>query len=173
MSKPAAVVLGSLIAIALAVVLGAFAVHSKRPPSLEPQEPVATAPPAIGFDAAPEAMAATLPPDASPRGLAHRRAPAGKDAGVFLNEAALMAKLHDLAALDPPLSLRLAKEALARFPKSPDAPEFEWNVVKSLSNMARFDEARDEARIMLKKFPGTSWAGDVQRHVLSNPPSPP
>jgi cell division septation protein DedD len=169
MSKPASIVLGALVVIALAVVLAAFALHSKRPPSVEQQEPVATAPQAIGFDAAPKAMPTPLPPDASPKNVAPRRPPAGKDAGVLLREAALLTKLHDVAASDPALSLRLAKQALARFPDSPDAPEFEWYVVRSLSNLARFDEARDEAHIMLKKYPGTSWSNDVQRHVLSNP----
>jgi hypothetical protein len=167
MSKPASIVLGALGVVALAVVLAAFALHSKRPASLEQQDPVAS--PAVGFDAAPKAVPTTLPPDAFSKGVAHRRPPAGKDAGVLPSEAALLEKLHDLAASDPALSLRLAKQALARFPDSPDAPEFEWYVVRSLSNLARFDEARDEAHIMLKKYPGTSWSNDVQRHVLSNP----
>jgi hypothetical protein len=169
MSKPATIFLGALAIIALLAVLGAFALHSKRPSSVERQEPVVSTPPAMRFDAAPQAMPATPAPDASTKGLAHRRPPAGKDTGVLQSEAALLAKLHDLAASDPALSLRLAKEALARFPDSPDAPEFKWYVVRSLSNLARFDEARAEAHIMLKKYPGTSWSSDVQRHVLSNP----
>jgi hypothetical protein len=67
------------------------------------------------------------------------------------------------------LSLQLAREAVARFPDSPNAPEFEWNVIKALTNLERFREAQDEARIMVRKYPGTSWTNDIQRHVLSNP----
>jgi TolA-binding protein len=67
------------------------------------------------------------------------------------------------------LSLQVAREAVARFPDSPDAPEFEWNVVKSLVNMERFKEAQVEARIMVQRYPGTSWTADIERHVLSIP----
>jgi TolA-binding protein len=67
------------------------------------------------------------------------------------------------------LSLQLAREAVARFPDSPNAPEFEWDVVKALTNLERFREAQDEARIMVRKYPGISWTNDIQRHVLSNP----
>ena len=83
-----------------------------------------------------------------------------------------MAKLHDLAASDPPLSLQLAREAVARFPDSPNAPEFEWNVVKALANMEHYKEAKDEARIMVKKYPGNNFAADVDRHLLNHPPNP-
>ena len=67
------------------------------------------------------------------------------------------------------MSLQLAREAVARFPDSPNAPEFEWNVIKALTNLERFREAQDEARIMVRKYPGTSRTNDIQRHVLSNP----
>jgi hypothetical protein len=40
---------------------------------------------------------------------------------------------------------------------------------KSLTNMGRFKEAQDEARVMVKKYPGNSFAGDVERHLLSVP----
>jgi hypothetical protein len=42
-------------------------------------------------------------------------------------------------------------------------------MAKSLADMQRFKEAHDEAEIMVKKYPGTSWSLDVQRHLLSNP----
>jgi TolA-binding protein len=83
-----------------------------------------------------------------------------------------MAKLHELAASDPPLSLQLAREAVARFPDSPDAPEFEWNVVKALANMERYEEAEDEARVMVKKYPDNYFSADVERHLLNHPPNP-
>ena len=169
MSKPAAIFLGTLTVIALLVGLGALALHRKHPSPAEKQAPVVATSPAAKLDATPRSVPAMPAPDASSKGLAHRRPPAGKDAGALLTEIALLAKLHDLAASDPALSLRLAKEALARFPDSPDAPEFEWTVVRSLSSLQRFDEARKEAVFMIKKYPGTSWSSDVQRHVLSNP----
>ena len=169
MSKPATVILGALAIIALLAVLGAFAVHHKRPSPADKQEPVVATSPAAKLDAPPRSMPAMPAPDTASKGVVLRRPPVGKDADVPFTETALLAKLHDLAASDPASSLRLAKEALARFPDSPDAPEFEWYVVRSLTNLQRFDEARDEARSMIKKYPGTSWSSDVQRHVLSNP----
>jgi hypothetical protein len=98
--------------------------------------------------------------------------PAEPDAGKRLDEASLMAKLHDLAASDPPLSLQLAKEAVARFPDSPNAPEFEWNYVKALANMGRRKEAEEAARVMVEKYPGNYFAADVDRHLIHHPPNP-
>jgi len=83
-----------------------------------------------------------------------------------------MTKLHDLAASDPPLSLRLAKEALNRFPDSSNAPEFNWNLVKALFNMGRVEEAQKEARVMVSKYPGNYFAADVDHHLLNHPPNP-
>jgi hypothetical protein len=70
---------------------------------------------------------------------------------------------------NPPLSLRLAREGNARFPHTPDAPERAFIVVKSLVDMARFEEAQGEARKMLKDFPNDPHTLDVERHLLSNP----
>jgi type IV secretory pathway VirB10-like protein len=175
MSKPAIVIMGALGVVALAVVLGAFALRDKRPPPapIEEHEIVATTPPAPRLDAVPVNPAPPSPPAASPKEVVHRQQPAGKDAGPVLSEAALMAKLHDLAASDPPLSLQLAKEALARFPNSPEAPEFEWNLVKALANMDHYKEAKEAARVMVKKYPGNDFAADVDRHLLNHPPNPP
>ena len=173
MSKPAIVVMGALGVVALAVVLAAFALRDKRSPPapVEEHETVATAQPAPKLDAVPVKPAP--PPAASPKEVGHRREPAGKDAGPVLTEAALMAKLHDLAASDPPLSLQLAREAVARFPDSPQAPEFEWNLVKALANMEHYREAKEAARVMVKKYPGNDFAADVERHLLNHPPNPP
>ena len=60
-----------------------------------------------------------------------------------------------------------------QFKESQDAPERAWIIVKSLMNMERTDEARAEAAIMLQKYPGTSWANDVHRHMFVNPPGHP
>jgi hypothetical protein len=172
MSKPAIVVVGALGVIALAVLLGVFALRDKRPSLAPPetQEPVAAAIPAQPTVPATK----PLPPLPAPLAAGPRlREPAKPDAGKRLDETSLMAKLHDLAASDPPLSLQLAREAVARFPDSPNAPEFEWNVVKALANMEHYKEAEDEARIMVKKYPGNDFAADVDRHLLHHPPNPP
>ena len=100
------------------------------------------------------------------------QAPAQSDARRLRDEASLLAQLHELAGSDPDLSLRLAREAVNRFPDSPDAPEFEWNVVKALFNLRRLDEAEAEARIMVSKYPGSSFTGDVVHHLLHHPPNP-
>ena len=85
----------------------------------------------------------------------------------------MLSNLHDLAAEDPPQSLRLARQAVERFPDSPNAPEFQWNVVKALFNMGLLDEAKNEARAMLVKYPNSSFTGDVIHHLLNPPPNPP
>lgn len=90
-----------------------------------------------------------------------------------LEEVAALEKLRSLAASDPPQSLQLAREALQRFPQSSNAPEFAWNVVKALFNMDQLEEATAEARIMLRKYPGSYFANDVDHHLLNHPPNPP
>jgi len=81
----------------------------------------------------------------------------------------LMDKLRALAGKDPEQILRLARAANARDPDGPHAPERAWMVVKSLTDLGRLSEAKDEAQTMVNRYPGTSWAMDVQRHLLSNP----
>jgi hypothetical protein len=71
-----------------------------------------------------------------------------------------------------PLSLKLAREAIERFPDSPNAPEFEWNVVKALFNMRQLEDAEHEARIMVAKYPENHFTGDVVHHLLNHPPNP-
>ena len=168
MSKPAAIISAAIGVAALAVVLGALALRGERsrPAPSEEQEMLAAEPPDPKA-AAPAPMPS--PPDSTPKEVAHRRQPSGRDAGAYPTEASLLAKLHELEETNPPLSLQLAREAVTRFPESPNAPEFEWDVVKALTNLERFREAQDEARIMVRRYPGTSWTNDIQRHVLSNP----
>jgi hypothetical protein len=172
MSKPAktAIIVLAAGVIALSALLVAFAVRHKRsvPAPIERQEPIMAATPPAPSE--PAAKALPLLPPALSTGPRLRMAtePAGKP----LDETSLMTKLHDLAASDPPLSLRLAKEALDRFPDSPDAPEFNWNLVKALFNMGRLEEARKEAQVMVSKYPGNYFAGDVDHHLLNHPPNP-
>jgi hypothetical protein len=173
MSKPAktAIIVLAAGVIALSALLVAFAVRHKRSVSapIETQEPIMAATPPAPSE--PAAKALPLLPPALSTGPRLRMAtePA---AGKLLDETSLMTKLHDLAASDPPLSLRLAKEALDRFPDSPNAPEFNWNLVKALFNMGRLEEAREEARVMVSKYPGNYFAGDVDHHLLNHPPNP-
>jgi hypothetical protein len=103
--------------------------------------------------------ASALPPSALP-------APVERD------EQSLLTDLRDLAASDPPRSLKTAREAVERFPDSPNAPEFEWNVVKALFNMRQLEDAEDEARIMVARFPDNPFTGDVVHHLLNHPPNP-
>ncbi len=119
----------------------------------------------------PEPPAAQLAPrDLSPRNTTNLPRP--PESGKRLDEDSLLAKLHELAATNPLVSLQLAREAVARFPDSPHASEFEWNVVKSLANMERYAEAREEARLMVDKYPRDEFSDDVYRHLLNHPPNP-
>jgi len=89
------------------------------------------------------------------------------------DEASLMSTLRALADSDPVRSLQLARTAEQRFPTSPDAAERSWFVCKSLVNLQRFRDAREEAKRMVNEYPGTSWTTDVARHLLVNPPGLP
>jgi len=95
-----------------------------------------------------------------------------RNATEHSDEASLLSELHELAATDPPESLRLARQAVNRFPDSPNASEFQWNVVKALFNLGRLDEAKNEARTMLVQYPKSSFTGDVIHHLLNPPPNP-
>jgi hypothetical protein len=157
--------------IALSALLIVFALRQK--PSvlapIEAQEPIVAATSPARSEPASQALPQL--PATSPTRPRWRMA-TGPDAAQHLDETSLMTKLHDLAASDPPLSLSLAKEALDRFPDSPNAPEFNWNLVKALFNMGRVEEAREEARVMVAKYPGNYFAADVDHHLLNHPPNP-
>jgi hypothetical protein len=99
------------------------------------------------------------------------QAPVHPDARKPSDEETL-ARLHELAGSDPALSLKIARDAVNRFPDSPNAPEFEWNVVKALFNQSRLEEAEAEARIMLSRYPDSDFTGDVVHHLLNHPPNP-
>jgi hypothetical protein len=168
--KPAIVVLVAGVT-ALAILLIVFVSRDRRSvqaPIDTPDPTVAATPPAPS-----EPPAEPLPsvPAAAATGP-RLRSPTRRDAEKPLDETSLMTKLHDLAASDPPLSLKVAKEALDRFPDSPNAPEFNWNLVKALFNMGRIEEAQEEARAMIAKYPGNDFAGDVDHHLLNHPPNP-
>jgi hypothetical protein len=176
-SKRAIILILVAAAMALAITFGVFSHddrHGKRTvpaPSegqdslTEPTPPVVAHPdplPRLPRSPAPE-------PTATPR----PQTPGSPPVSVRLDEPSLIAKLHDLAASDPPQSLKLARDALARYPDSSHAPEFQWNVVKALANMDRYREAEDEARRMLEKYPDNPFSVDIEHHVLNHPPNPP
>jgi len=89
------------------------------------------------------------------------------------DEASLMSTLRALGDSDPERSLQLARAAEQRFPGSQDAAERSWYVCKSLVNLKRFSDAREEAKRMANEHPDTSWTADVARHLLVNPPDLP
>ncbi|HEX3902623.1 MAG TPA: tetratricopeptide repeat protein [Polyangia bacterium] len=169
-AKPATIILAAGV-VALSVLFVVVAARKNRPepaPIETPDPVVAATPPAPS-----EPPAKPLPPLPVALAMGPRVRVATKpEADQPLDETSLMTKLHDLAASDPPLSLRLAREALDRFPDSPSAPEFNWNLVKALFNMGRVAEAREEARVMVAKYPGNDFAGDVDHHLLNHPPNP-
>jgi hypothetical protein len=84
-------------------------------------------------------------------------------------EASLMSALHDLGASDPARALELAREGNRQFPNGPDAAERSSTVCKSLAALGRFSEAQAAARQMVERYPGTTWAEDVKRHLLTQP----
>jgi hypothetical protein len=106
------------------------------------------------------------PPNSSSFDRPQVRAEAKPHAVAPSDDTAILDKLHDLAGEDPPLSMSLAWEALARNPDGPNAPELEWNVVKALYNMGLIEEAKEEARKMVDAYPESSFTGDVVRHLL-------
>jgi hypothetical protein len=88
------------------------------------------------------------------------------------SEPELMTALRTLNGAAPLIALRLAREGNLRFPNSIDAPERTWHIVKSLTDLGQFAEARAEAQRMVETYPPSHWTMDIHRHVLSHPPSP-
>jgi hypothetical protein len=171
MPRTVTIAIGAASVIALAVVLGVFFPRTKPTTRASPEQTEAPAEPA---PAEPSAGDAKPHPRLLPTlvSVPSQQPPAPPDTGKSLDEASLLTKLHDLGISDPPLSLKLAKEAVTRFPDSPSAPEFEWNVVKALYNLGRVEDAKAEARIMLWKYPTSDFTVDVDRHLLHPQPNP-
>jgi hypothetical protein len=157
------------VGVALIVIAAVAVWRSSRP------EPGPPAPPAGAADApnrapvpSPAAPAPVPPaPAGQPPGAA--TAVARRAATIALSEPALMATIRDVVVTAPERSLELAREGQRRFPNSADAAERDWIAIKSLVNLRRFHEARDEARAMLRKYPDHPLAQDVERHLLVYP----
>jgi tetratricopeptide (TPR) repeat protein len=125
---------------------------------------------ALALPAAAEVPSPPSPVPAAAPPKPHKPAPPA--AGKPMDEDALLAKINEIGPSDLELTLKLAREAVARFPDSPKAPEFEMNIAKSLLHLGRVEEAREQARHMLKKYPGNSFTLEVEHHLLRAPPNP-
>jgi hypothetical protein len=136
--------------------------NPKKPPAeIATPTPVRAPAPAPSVANAPPKPAATAPfVMISPDNVAT----------VNSDDSSSMDQLRELLIKDPELGLKETREALEREPDGPNAAEQTSMVVKALVGLGRFDEARREAEVMVKKFPGTRWAEDVERHVLTHPP---
>jgi hypothetical protein len=97
--------------------------------------------------------------------------PGGRTAPLSAAEYAAeqMQILRQLVDTDPQRAVDMARQANRRFPRSPDVPERSWIVVKGLANLKRFQEARDEARALVAKYPGNRFARDAERDLLVDP----
>lgn len=85
------------------------------------------------------------------------------------DEPRSISELRTLRLTDPEAARRLAERYNAEAPDSADAPERAWIIVRTLDDQRRFHEAREAARAMVERYPGTSWTNDVERHTLVYP----
>src|SRR5215831_2462412 len=101
------------------LVLLVFFKRDKRPnPGRSDESSPLTRPASPEREVVNEKSKPLFPPVADPRPVL--QAPAKPDARALSDEESL-AQLHDLAASDPNLSLKIAREAVSRFPDSPNA----------------------------------------------------
>jgi hypothetical protein len=134
--------------------------HSSRvqPPAASTDPPVSSSEPVAPPDPVPPAVPPPTPP---------RAAAAAEPSPV--DEAALMTKLRAIQNSDPATALVLARDGNARFPNSTDAAERAEILVKSLAKLGRVSEARGEAELMVNRYPGTTWALEVEKHTGAHP----
>lgn len=156
------IVLAALVLLAGALVL---LVRQHRPAEVAAAPEPADQTPSSPGTAAEPPTAAPGPPPRPPGAAPVVRRPLSEGP----TEASLMAELRELGASDPSRALALAREGNRRFPASPDAAERSWTICKSLAALGRFSEAQQEARRTVEQYPGTSWASDVRRHLLTQP----
>ena len=168
-----------LLSVAVAAFLVVRGLKAARPVPTAPTNGPVTSPetgvtPAVPSPPLVDAAALPPPPGSLPaRADSQRRRAPRPDAAAPPSEDALLARIDELGPSNLPLTVQLAREALARFPASSRAPEFAMNLTKSLLHLGRIDEARAEAREMLRKYPDSPFTGEVERHLLTNPPNPP
>jgi hypothetical protein len=158
-------------------------------PATEPVVQPAPAAPATAPAPAPRAPTRDMPAPPSPTALPSVAAPA--DASIPTRAAPLpesaaertakinaasyqtesMEMLRQLVETDPERAIEIARVGNRRFPKRPEAAERSWIVVKGLSNLKRFEEARDEVRLMQQRYPGNKFALDAEQHLKLSPAS--
>lgn len=115
---------------------------------------------------------ALIPPSEPPPMQKTQAASVATVAPVVPKESTEIMPTKDLQALldkDPAAALVIARRDLAKDPKSPDAAERNWVVVKSLAVLGRYEEAKREAEVMVPKYRDTRWANDIERHILAHP----
>jgi hypothetical protein len=127
-----------------------------------PRHPAAVPPIAVE-QSAPLARA-----ERGPRALPATQQVVAASARAF-DERGLMSELRALRLSAPEQALQRAAQANIEHPDSADAAERAWIAVRSLDDLRRFHEAQDVAREMQRRYPGTSWTEDVERHVLLHP----
>lgn len=116
------------------------------------------------------ALAANQPSLAKPQpALTPRAKPVSEAVWRALDENELLESLSDLGAEDAELSLRLAREARARFPDSARSAEPAYFEVRALVNLGRLDEAVTNARALVAAHPHDPLANEVARHLLTHP----
>jgi hypothetical protein len=151
----------------LGTAVGVFALRGGKPARAPTPDSDSALPEAIETD---EPQARTdSPPIAQPLPTAVMISPKAVPSANPREESVLMERLRELRSQDPELSLKLAREGDTKFPGSPDAAERGWFAVRALMEMQRIDEAVAEARVMVAKYQGTSFAADVERHMLTHP----
>jgi hypothetical protein len=152
----------AITAIASVVGLFGYLLSDAQKPAAHRHAPVAVV--AEGAEPAAQADPAT-----TQARLVTPTAPATAAPTPALDERSIMSALRGLGPEDAERVLQLAREGNARFPNSPDAAERSWTIVKALTTLQRFHEARDEAQLAVQRYPGTTWAQDVERHLLIHP----
>lgn len=85
------------------------------------------------------------------------------------DEATVLSSLRESFMQTPLEALELARKAERASPDSEHASERAWIIVRSLVNLGRFHEAREEAKLLVARDPESPFAIDVQRHLLVNP----
>lgn len=164
MSRPSAVVVFAAVSV-LALLAGYFGLR-RAPASPSPAPPAA----AETTNAAPPSSSAIAPLVVRVEPAASAAAPAvGVSDPALADEPTLMATLRRLRSSDPTRTLRLTREADARFGKSADAAERAWFEVKALTDLGRHDEARVAGRALVDQYRDSRWAEDVYRHLFVNP----
>lgn len=77
--------------------------------------------------------------------------------------------MHALEDSSPERALELARQGQALWPTGPRAAEFAATEVKCLYRLGRASEGRGTAEAMVNKYPGSSWALEVERQTGAHP----